>query len=181
MKNGQFIDPICGMNVDPATAAGSYNHGDVTSYFCSQGCLKKFIQQTEGAPKQPVTIEPRSKNVAHGDMEAKPGGTFTDPVCGMTVDPANAAAEYEYNGTTYYFCAVRCKERFAADPESFLSVESNADSESRMSVPSAVAGGFDRDAADGGRMPTVQSQSQIPNPNSQITLSFLRRPRSSDQ
>ena len=43
-----------------------------------------------------------------------------DPVCGMTVDPATAAGSYEYNGTTYYFCAVRCRERFAADPESFL-------------------------------------------------------------
>jgi len=39
-----------------------------------------------------------------------------DPVCGMTVDPATAAASYEYNGKTYYFCAVRCKERFPADP-----------------------------------------------------------------
>lgn len=27
-----------------------------------------------------------------------------DPVCGMSVDPATAAATREYNGTTYYFC-----------------------------------------------------------------------------
>jgi Cu+-exporting ATPase len=51
---------------------------------------------------------------------AQPAALHTDPVCGMKVDPATAAAEYEYNGTKYYFCAVRCKERFAADPESVL-------------------------------------------------------------
>ena len=49
-----------------------------------------------------------------------PSPSAIDPVCGMKVDPTKAAAHYEYNGTTFYFCAVRCKERFAADPGSFL-------------------------------------------------------------
>lgn len=43
-----------------------------------------------------------------------------DPVCGMDVDPANAAGTTEYNGTTYYFCNVNCKKRFDADPEAAL-------------------------------------------------------------
>jgi P-type Cu+ transporter len=43
-----------------------------------------------------------------------------DPVCGMTVDPARAAAKLDYNGETYYFCNPRCLERFKANPESFL-------------------------------------------------------------
>src|ERR1043165_812223 len=43
-----------------------------------------------------------------------------DPVCGMTVDPENAAGSYEYKGKTYYFCAQHCLHRFAKDPESFL-------------------------------------------------------------
>ncbi len=38
----------------------------------------------------------------------------------MTVDPATAAGSFEYKGTTYYFCNPRCRERFAAAPESFL-------------------------------------------------------------
>ena len=29
----------------------------------------------------------------------------TDPVCGMTVDPATAAAHFDYEGVTYYFCS----------------------------------------------------------------------------
>ncbi|MBT9172138.1 MAG: Copper-exporting P-type ATPase A [Syntrophomonadaceae bacterium] len=45
----------------------------------------------------------------------------TDPVCKMTVDDKNAAATSSYKGTTYYFCAKSCKERFDKDPESFLS------------------------------------------------------------
>ena len=43
-----------------------------------------------------------------------------DPVCGMTVDPSNAAGSYEYNGKTYYFCCTHCLHRFQKDPESFL-------------------------------------------------------------
>ncbi|WP_367079317.1 YHS domain-containing protein, partial [Luteitalea sp.] len=37
------------------------------------------------------------------------GGTrrcsVKDPVCGMTVEPAKAAATSEYQGQTYYFCS----------------------------------------------------------------------------
>ncbi|HET9933088.1 MAG TPA: heavy metal-binding domain-containing protein [Polyangiaceae bacterium] len=44
-----------------------------------------------------------------------------DPVCGMTVNPATAkGGSFEYQGTTYYFCNPRCRERFSANPESFL-------------------------------------------------------------
>jgi P-type Cu+ transporter len=48
---------------------------------------------------------------------------MTDPVCGMEVDPLEAAAAWEHVGTTYYFCSVGCWERFRADPESFLLME----------------------------------------------------------
>jgi len=43
-----------------------------------------------------------------------------DPVCKMNVDEKTAAATYQYNGNTYYFCAVGCKETFAKDPEKYL-------------------------------------------------------------
>ena len=35
-------DPVCGMKVDPASAAGSHTHADVTYYFCSNNCLARF-------------------------------------------------------------------------------------------------------------------------------------------
>ena len=44
----------------------------------------------------------------------------TDPVCGMQVDPANAAGRSEHDGRTYYFCSVACKSRFDASPEDFV-------------------------------------------------------------
>src|ERR1044071_6346586 len=44
-----------------------------------------------------------------------------DPICGMTVAPETAAGKSEYQGETYYFCAVSCKQRFDADPARYLS------------------------------------------------------------
>ena len=35
-------DPVCGMTVDPARAAGSVAHQGETYYFCSKGCAAKF-------------------------------------------------------------------------------------------------------------------------------------------
>lgn len=43
-----------------------------------------------------------------------------DPVCGMEVTPATAAARSEYKGKTYYFCAKDEKDQFDKDPEKFL-------------------------------------------------------------
>lgn len=45
---------------------------------------------------------------------------MVDPVCGMTVEAQDAAAAWEYEGQTYYFCSLGCFERFRADPASFL-------------------------------------------------------------
>jgi P-type Cu+ transporter len=44
-----------------------------------------------------------------------------DPVCGMAVDPSKAVAKQEFRGNTYYFCSQRCAERFANEPNRFLS------------------------------------------------------------
>jgi Cu+-exporting ATPase len=44
----------------------------------------------------------------------------TDPVCGMTVDPARAKGQHEHQGTTYYFCSPACGARFIADPARYL-------------------------------------------------------------
>ena len=46
-----------------------------------------------------------------------------DPVCGMSVEPRTAAAAWEYEGTTYYFCSVGCLERFKADPGRFAAMD----------------------------------------------------------
>ena len=55
-----------------------------------------------------------------GLAQEKSEETAIDPVCGMTVNKAQARATYEYKGTTYYFCNPGCKEAFAKEPEKYL-------------------------------------------------------------
>ena len=43
-----------------------------------------------------------------------------DPVCGMTISPADSVGEVEHGGHTYYFCNDSCLERFKANPHHFV-------------------------------------------------------------
>jgi Cu+-exporting ATPase len=43
-----------------------------------------------------------------------------DPVCKMTVEEKTAAANSDYKGKKYYFCAVGCKKAFDKDPAKYL-------------------------------------------------------------
>ena len=48
-----------------------------------------------------------------------PGGTSaTDPVCGMSVDPAEGYVR-RYAGHEYPFCSRNCLDQFDADPERY--------------------------------------------------------------
>jgi Cu+-exporting ATPase len=40
-------DPVCGMDIDPETAAGSSEYKGQTYYFCSPGCKKSFDKDPE--------------------------------------------------------------------------------------------------------------------------------------
>ena len=42
-------------------------------------------------------------------------GYAIDPVCGMQVEVANAAARSEHDGETFWFCSDHCRQRFEAD------------------------------------------------------------------
>ncbi|MEG3184331.1 heavy metal translocating P-type ATPase [Lysobacter erysipheiresistens] len=59
--------------------------------------------------------------------------TVTDPVCGMQVDPATSAHHTKHAGETYHFCSARCRERFVATPDKYLSP-----SEPEPAVPGAI-------------------------------------------
>ena len=45
----------------------------------------------------------------------------TDPVCGMTVDPAMDKPSHVHDGTIFHFCSQGCHDKFAADPMHYLS------------------------------------------------------------
>ena len=46
-----------------------------------------------------------------------------DLVCGMTVEAVPANRPFDFEGTTYYFCAPGCRKAFEKDPSSFISQE----------------------------------------------------------
>ena len=47
-----------------------------------------------------------------------------DPVCGMDVQPEQAAGQSEYQGRTFYFCCPVCKEKFDKEPQRYAQPES---------------------------------------------------------
>ena len=53
-------------------------------------------------------------------LHEAPTGIAIDPVCHMEVDIATAKYSYEYEGTTYYFCAPGCKVAFSKNPQQYL-------------------------------------------------------------
>lgn len=46
-----------------------------------------------------------------------------DPVCGMRIDPARAAATVRHGGVAYHFCSEGCARRFQASPSRFVGGE----------------------------------------------------------
>ncbi len=54
--------------------------------------------------------------------EAPPRHEEIDPVCGMTVDVADARYRTVHDGRTYYFCSAGCLESFESDPARYLTV-----------------------------------------------------------
>jgi Cu+-exporting ATPase len=52
--------------------------------------------------------------------------SLKDPVCGMEVTYENAQARSEYDGQTYYFCSLGCKEQFDQNPEQYITQEDEA-------------------------------------------------------
>ncbi|HET9844271.1 MAG TPA: heavy metal translocating P-type ATPase [Nitrospira sp.] len=117
------VDPVCGMTVDPATAAGQYDYQGVTYYFCATSCLETFKRDPQRAlqARQPGLITLGKKNplpMMPAPTPVEPGNI--DPVCGMTVHPESAAGSYVHEGKRYYFCSPGCLARFREDPTHYL-------------------------------------------------------------
>src|SRR5258708_12146584 len=78
-------DPVCGMQVDPAKAAGQSQYQGLPYSFCSLGCKKKFdlnpaqyMQSDTELPllqSQSVVVQP-----APGATNAVPPGKSTSPL-----------------------------------------------------------------------------------------------------
>jgi Cu+-exporting ATPase len=105
------VDPVCGMTVEPTTAAGSYEHNGTIYYFCSKHCLEKFRRDPEAflqttvpsALVQPIEIQrSRAETASHlPEGTSRHPATYTCPmhpeivrdapgscpICGMALEP----------------------------------------------------------------------------------------------
>jgi Cu+-exporting ATPase len=63
-----------------------------------------------------------------------------DPVCGMTINVATAAAARPYDGHTYYFCSAGCFEAFGAEPGKYVAADAAAPAVARAERPEDQAG-----------------------------------------
>jgi Cu+-exporting ATPase len=92
------LDPVCGMTVDPAKAAGSHEHGGVKYYFCGKGCLARFQADPEKylAPKSLPKPELKAAQYTcpmHPQViQPKPGFC---PLCGMALEPMEPAEGHD--------------------------------------------------------------------------------------
>ena len=121
--HGYALDPVCGMQVETANAPARAQHAGQTVYFCSDRCRDRFIANPERF----------AKPAAAPEATAVAAGGSTDPVCGMLVQPASAAASRSHVGQTFYFCSDGCAVAFDDDPVGY------ARSAAAASIPASGA------------------------------------------
>jgi membrane fusion protein, copper/silver efflux system len=125
-------DPVCGMEVDRDAAGNAKRtttHDDHAYYFCSDDCKKKFdadpARYVDPHDHSPARVPAVAKAPMSGMPAQKSGTTAAatvvkDPVCGMDVDPNEAAGKVEYQGKTYYFCSNECQAKFEKAPKQYV-------------------------------------------------------------
>ncbi len=101
----KVTDPVCGMRIDPAKAAGSTEYQGRTIYFCGQGCLKKFVADparylaADGSavpkvkPAEPAAPAAAASTayVCPMDPEVRSERPGPCPKCGMALEPEGIA------------------------------------------------------------------------------------------
>ena len=109
-------DPVCGMDVNPATAKHSREHQGKKFYFCCAHCAEKF----QSDPQTYLQLRPSGLVTLGAAPKPKATAKVKDPVCGMDVDPSTAQNKFDYSGRAYFFCGAHCVEKFRTDPQKYL-------------------------------------------------------------
>jgi Cu+-exporting ATPase len=94
----QAIDPVCGMSVNPAQAAGRWEHHGRTYYFCHPTCLEKFRANPSrylqpAAVTPPAAVSAEIEYTCPMDPEIRQMGPGACPKCGMALEPREIHAE----------------------------------------------------------------------------------------
>jgi Cu(I)/Ag(I) efflux system membrane fusion protein len=77
------------------------------------------MRATNNAPGTGVASKPSAKSASETTAKSrgKAGSAEArDPVCGMTLKPADIAFQENYQGKTFSFCSDTCRKKFLADP-----------------------------------------------------------------
>jgi Cu+-exporting ATPase len=101
-------DPVCGMDVDPATSKHRADHDGQTFHFCSTRCHDKFVAAPESylkAEAKPGALEraahpsPQKGVIYTCPMhpEIRQEGPGNCPICGMALEPVADSVEGEPN------------------------------------------------------------------------------------
>ncbi len=88
-------DPVCGMKVDPPSAAATLVHAGKTYYFCSSRCHAKFSAAPEtyvGAAARPAATAP-GEYTCPMHPEIVQQGPGSCPICGMALEPRTPSAD----------------------------------------------------------------------------------------
>ncbi|MBI5491297.1 MAG: heavy metal translocating P-type ATPase [Deltaproteobacteria bacterium] len=107
-------DPVCGMTVEAAKAAGKSEYKGEAVYFCSLKCKGRF-----DAEPGSFTGASEGETQARSAMTAAPSAaaeTAKDPICGMVVEKRKSLKK-EAGGRAYYFCSDGCLKTFVAPEE----------------------------------------------------------------
>ena len=133
-------DPVCGMEVDEASTPHYTHYRHKTLFFCSENCKRSFDMADETDRRSwwrklldrmidtnvKVFGRVSSKDAHEGraeypllqqEVKLPKMNIEVDPVCQMEVPKGNAPATRQYQGKSYYFCAIECANRFDANPE----------------------------------------------------------------
>ncbi len=115
------VDPVCGMQVDPAASPHHAIHEGHEYHFCSARCRERFVADPGSFLDAPADKPAASGGCCGGGAAAAPpSGKAKDPVCGMDVDPARTPHHATHQGKDYHFCRAECRSRFVADPHRYL-------------------------------------------------------------
>ena len=110
------VDPVCGMRVDPADPAASRTVEGTEYLFCSTGCATRFDEDPERFTGPEPVYEAMALTPERISLGRRPtahsNAASLDPICGMSVTRASAAASRTVEGTEYLFCSTGCATRF---------------------------------------------------------------------